>query len=206
MNILSLSDQVIPFIYSPMARQRFPGVDLVIGCGDLDYDYLEYVNDILNTSLFFVHGNHDQVIDQDLKGKDAAPRGAINLHRNVIHYCGTLLAGVEGCLRYSNGNYQYTQSEMWGHVFHLVPGLLLNRLRFGRFLDIFVTHAPAQGIQDMTDLPHQGIRAFRWLIEVFQPAYHLHGHIHLYNPMMVKESQFGRTRVVNCFGYYQLEL
>jgi Icc-related predicted phosphoesterase len=90
---------------------------------------------------------------------------------------------------------------MWKHVFSLVPGLLYNRLVYGRFLDVFVTHAPPAGIHDRDDLTHQGINAFRWLIRVFQPAYHFHGHIHIYRPDEVTETLFGSTRVINTFSY-----
>ena len=90
---------------------------------------------------------------------------------------------------------------MWMHVVRLVPGLLRNRLFYGRFLDIFVTHAPPWGIHDGPDYPHIGIKAFRWLIRVFKPQYHFHGHIHVYKPNMITETQFGATNVVNTYGY-----
>jgi Icc-related predicted phosphoesterase len=65
-------------------------------------------------------------------------------------------------------------------VLGLIPALLWNKLLRGRYLDIFVTHSAPEKIQDDTDLPHRGIRAFRWLIKVFKPRLHLHGHVHLY--------------------------
>jgi Icc-related predicted phosphoesterase len=121
-------------------------------------------------------------------------------------YKGLLLAGVEGSLKYRPGQFQYTQSEMWGHVLSLVPGILRNRIVFGRYLDIFVTHAPSAGIHDMEDLPHQGINAFRWLVKVFQPQIHYHGHVHLYGPNHQVESIFGKTRVINTYGFRETEL
>jgi len=81
------------------------------------------------------------------------------------------------------------------------PRLLLNRLRYGRYLDIFVTHASPWGIHDMPDLTHRGIKAFRWFLLVFHPTYHFHGHIHIYRPDTVTETVFGKTRVINTFGY-----
>ena len=90
---------------------------------------------------------------------------------------------------------------MWWSVIGLVPGLLRNRLSYGRYLDVFVTHAPPWGIHDGPDYPHIGIKAFRWLLETFEPQLHLHGHIHVYRPDMVIETQFEATRVLNTYGY-----
>jgi Icc-related predicted phosphoesterase len=116
------------------------------------------------------------------------------------------LAGVEGSLRYRPGQFQYDQSEMWGHVFRLVPGLFSNKMRFGRFLDIFVSHAPPEGIHDMPDLPHQGIKAFRWLLKVFKPVYHFHGHVHIYRPETVSRSKFMETQVINSYGFVETNI
>jgi Icc-related predicted phosphoesterase len=206
MKILALSDRQVPFVYSPQARRRFKGVEVIVGCGDLDYYYLEYILTVLDAVLFFVRGNHDRVVEYSSSGARTYPHGATDLHRKVCCHQGLLLAGVEGSLRYKSGPFQYSQSEMWGHVLSLAPRLLANRLRYGRYLDIFVTHAPPAGIHDADDLPHQGIRAFRWLLTVFHPAYHLHGHIHVLRPGVETETQIDGTCVINCFPYRELEI
>ena len=203
---LSLSDVIVQFIYSPYIRQRFSDIDLIIGCGDLPYYYLEYIISTLNVPLFFVRGNHDQEVEYGSVDNRGGPQGGIDLHRKAIRYQDILLAGVEGSLRYRNGLYQYTQGEMWRHVFALLPGLFSNKLKHGRYLDVFVTHAPPRGIHDGDDLPHQGIDAFRWLIKVFHPAYHIHGHIHIYRPGAVAETCFEDVQVINTFGYLELSL
>jgi len=207
MKILSVSDIEIGFIYSPLITQRFQDVDLVIGCGDLPYYYLEYIISLLNVPLYFVRGNHASKIEYGNEGERTYPWGAINLHRSCV--CGPggiLLAGIEGSIQYNLGPYQYSQGEMWGMVLSMVPSLLINKLRFGRYLDIFVTHAPPWKIHDMEDRPHKGIKAFRWLIKVFKPAYHLHGHIHVYRNDTVTETLVGSTRVINTYGYREFEL
>lgn len=206
MKILALSDTISPFIYGAQVRSRFTKVDLIIGCGDLPYYYLEYVMDALNAPLFYVRGNHDKVVEYNSGGQRTAPTGGTNLHRQVFFYESILLAGVEGSLRYSTGEFQYSQSEMWRHVLQIVPSLLLNKIKYGRYLDIFISHAAAEGLHDMPDLPHQGIKAFGWLLRVFQPAYHLHGHVHVYRPDTVTETFFGRTQVINTFGFREIEL
>lgn len=201
MRILSLSDTIVSLIYSPLIRSRYQGVDVIIGCGDLPYYYLEYVFGSLSAPLYYVRGNHDKVVEYSSAGQRSAPHGGIDLHGRTARHQGLLLAGVEGSLRYRPGPFQYTQSEMWWHVFRLVPGLLRNRLLYGRYLDVFITHAPPAGVHDADDLPHRGISAFRWLIKVFRPRLHIHGHIHVYYPGQETETRIGATRVINTYAW-----
>ena len=207
MKILAVSDVELSFIYSPIVAQRFRDADLVISCGDLPYYYIEYIISMLNVPLYYVNGNHLNQIEIGSESEHYTPWGAIALHQRVIrHPSGLLLAGINGSLQYNYGPYQYTQGEMWWMVWSLVPALMLNKIRYGRFLDIFVTHAPSWKIHDMDDRPHQGIKAFRWFDRVFQPAYHLHGHIHVYRQDTITETQLGCTRIINAYGYRELNL
>ncbi len=153
MNILALSDIEVDMIYSPLITQRFKEVDLVIGCGDLPYYYLEYIISMLNTRLYYVRGNHaPRFMEEGDEYERAEPWGGIDLHRKVTRDpSGLLMAGIEGSLKYNKGSYQYTQREMWMNVFLMAPQLMLNRVRFGRYLDILVTHAPPWGIHDKDD-------------------------------------------------------
>jgi Icc-related predicted phosphoesterase len=206
MKILSLSDIVVNMIYSPQIRTRFADVDLVLGCGDLSYDYMEYVVSMLDVPTFFVRGNHSYALEYGDGLPKSQPHGVIDLHRQVVNHRGLLLAGVEGSLRYRRGPYQYTQEDMWLNVWTMTPALLYNKVRYGRYLDILVTHAPPWKIHDRLDLPHQGIKAFRWLIKTFRPAYHFHGHVHVYRPDEATETLWGKTRVINTYGYRVTEV
>ncbi|MDX9864474.1 MAG: metallophosphoesterase [Anaerolineaceae bacterium] len=208
MKILAVSDIELPLIYGPNIRQRFSDVDLAIGCGDLPYYYLEYIVSTLDVPLYFVRGNHAHKTEiSSFFEERSYPWGADDLHRSMRQDPSSLLlAGIQGCLRYNNGPYQYTQEQMWALVLSLVPRLMLNKLLHGRYLDIFVSHAPPWQIQDMEDRPHQGIKAFRWLLKVFQPALHLHGHIHIYRQCSPVQTMFGNTRVMNVFGYREITL
>lgn len=206
MNILSLSDEVLRSLYSESAGERFSNVDVVIGCGDLPYYYLDYVTTVLSTSLYYVRGNHGNLPEHTANGQELmAPVGGTDLHLVTANYNGLLLAGVEGSLRYSKGAFQYTQEQMWQNVFSLVPRLLRNRVRYGRFLDIFVTHAPPWGIHDRHDRAHQGVRAFRWLLMAFRPVLHFHGHVRPLRRDEPTETLFGRTLVVNTYGFRMTE-
>jgi Icc-related predicted phosphoesterase len=205
--LLSISDRQFVFLKSPEVRDKFRDVDLVISCGDLPYYYLESLSDTLHKPLFFVRGNHDPEKEYYSGGIRTFPRGCTDLHAQIVRWNDLLLAGVEGSVRYNNrGVHQYTQTEMWGHVLRLVPRLLLNRVLHGRFLDLFATHAPPWGIHDKDNLTHQGIQAFRWLIERFQPKYHLHGHIHVYHDDVQTETRLGNTQVINTYGFREMDL
>ena len=200
MKILSVSDQIDPRIYSDKLKERHSDVAFVLSCGDLPNEYLEFIISGLNQPLYFIHGNHDRFKYVEQDQSQTHPLGADNLHGKIYREQGLLLAGVEGCILYNRKTkYQYTQGEMWSHVLRLVPGLLFNKLKYGRFLDIFVTHAPPRGVHEGADWTHQGIKAFRWLIDNFQPAYHFHGHIHIYRPDTVIETRIGKTLVINTF-------
>ncbi len=206
MKILAVSDIVLDLLYSPMIRERFPDVDMVLGCGDLPYYYLEYILTALDVPLYFVRGNHANVVEYSSTGEKTHPHGGVDLHRRAVLANGLLLAGVEGSVRYKEGPFQYSQGEMWQNVFSLVPKLMVNRMRFGRYLDVFVTHASPWGIHDQPDRPHQGIKAFNWLLQTFKPAYHFHGHIHVYHSYVKTETLYDETRVINAYGYRELEI
>ncbi len=208
MKLLTVSDKEISLIYSAQIRERFNDVDLAISAGDLSYYYLEYIISSLDIPLYFVRGNHARDVEYGVAGPRKAPWGAVDLHRKVIQdpKTGLLLAGIEGSLRYNKGDHQYTQSEMWSMVLSLVPKLIWNKIRYGRFLDVFVTHAPPWGIHDEEDRAHQGVKAFNWLIKTFQPTLHIHGHVHIYHPGVITETLIGRTLVLNTYGYRKLTL
>jgi Icc-related predicted phosphoesterase len=205
MKILAVSDIELGFLYQSSIVDRFYDVDLILSCGDLPHYYLEYMISMLNIPLYYVNGNHAHRLEITTGGERNYPWGAVNIHkRTLTDDTGLLLAGIEGCQRYNLGQYQYTQSEMWMMIFKLIPGLIINKLRFGRFLDIFLSHAPPWKIHDQNDLPHQGIKAFRWFINVFQPTYHLHGHIHVYRNDTITITKLNKTEVINCYGYREL--
>lgn len=203
MNILAVSDKIVDWIYSPKIKLILSDTDIAIGCGDLPLEYLEFIISSLDIPVFYVRGNHS--LQESQPSIDKA-HGSECIHGKVVEYQGYTFAGIDGSLRYNYGAYQYTQFGMWVNVIKLIPFLLENKKKFHRYLDVFVTHAPPWGIHDQSDLPHQGIKAFRWLIEKFQPEYHIHGHIHVYRPDTVISTELRKTKIINAFGYQQLKL
>jgi Icc-related predicted phosphoesterase len=97
--------------------------------------------------------------------------------------------------------------EMYLRVLGLFPGLLWNRLRYGRALDILISHSPPFGINDDDSSAHRGLLALNFLIRWAKPRYHLHGHMHVYNRNLeVSTTTVGSTQVVNVFPYQVIEV
>jgi Icc-related predicted phosphoesterase len=118
-----------------------------------------------------------------------------------------LIAGLEGSMRYNNRtNFQYTENEMKAKVVTLAPALIKNRVQYGRFLDVLVTHAPPYHIHDANDLPHTGFKVFTWFIDQYKPRYLLHGHKHIYDHREESVTPRGATSVVNTYGFRIIEI
>lgn len=208
MQILTISDEVVPAIYSLNIKQRFRDVSLILSCGDLPFYYIDFVVTMLSVPCFHIWGNHDgPEIGADGQALDEV-RGSTCLEGRTISSHGLLLAGLGGSLRYKpDGENQYTESEMMRRAWGLVPALMLNKLRYGRYLDVLITHAPPYGIHNGPDYPHHGFRSFLWLMDRFRPRYLIHGHIHLsYGFGTTTETQFHDTQVINTAGYRLMEL
>jgi uncharacterized protein len=206
--ILTISDKVDPLIYSPAIKRLYGDVGLVLGCGDLPYYYLEFVVSMLGGPVFYVIGNHANAVRKRWAPREEweYPGGCENLDGRVVRYRKLLIAGLEGSMRYNdNPEYQYTEREMMHKVWRLAPALALNRLRYGRYLDILITHAPPAGIHDKPDRCHQGFPAFLTLMDWFRPRYLVHGHIHVYGPEETTTT-YGHTQVINTYGHRVLEI
>ncbi|MBI4760731.1 MAG: metallophosphoesterase family protein [Chloroflexota bacterium] len=206
MKILAVSDEVVERLYSLARSDHFSSVELLIGCGDLPYSYLENLITLLNIPLFYVPGNHDpNYSPQDNK---SFVEGGSNLDRRVIRHKTFLIGGLGGCIQYRpNGTNQYTQTDAYLRAFSMLPALLLNRLHYGRALDILITHSPPFGIHDDDSHAHQGLKAINWLIRVAKPRYHLHGHTHFYRRNLADaETLYKETKIINVYPYKVLDV
>lgn len=199
MKILAVSDRVVEGIYNSCICERYGDVDMVLACGDLPYSYLEYIVSMLNVPCFFVHGNHDRP-EYTADGRTLTePGGWVNLDGRIVEARGLLLGGLEGSIRYKPAApFQYTEGEMVYKVWRMTPALILNRLLYGRYLDILITHSPPFGIHDGPDLPHRGFKALLELMARFHPRYLLHGHKHIYG-LEPSQTRYLDTEVVNVY-------
>lgn len=200
MRILAISDEVTRALYRPNLNQLIGPIDVLIGCGDLPYSYMDYVlTQTHSHHAFFVHGNHDSAQTLPDGSKTDHPRGWVNVDRRVVYLKkpDLLVAGLQGSIQYSPGAvYQYTENVMARRALKLIPQLLLNRVFRGRYVDIFITHAPAKGIHDSPQGAHKGFRTFLELIQRFEPRLFLHGHNHRYG-RTTWHTQTQHTDIVN---------
>ncbi len=211
MKILCVSDQIDPLIYSINAKTRYKDVDFVISAGDLPMEYLEFIVSTLNKPLFFVFGNHNlEALPYYHRKKSKTSVSHTEYNSTYLGFTtrkegSVLLAGVSGCLKYNNEESQYSERQMKWKLIRLIPRLLYNKLRYGRYLDIFVAHAAPFGIHDKDDLCHTGFKCFLWFIKTFKPRYFLHGHIHLYDLQSPRVTDYDKTTIINVYSNYLLE-
>ncbi len=218
MKILAISDEVVDFLYSPRLKEQYAEVDLVLGCGDLPFYYLEFIVTVLNVPLYYVPGNHDRLAQYHADGRivhraegcepwDARtacfPSRAYSARAPApADAPGLILAGLGGSMRYNlDEGHQHTEGQMLGRSLSLAPILLANRLHRGRALDILVTHAPPRGIHDAADLAHTGFGVFRTFMDVFRPRLLLHGHSHVYRNDILTSTRYKDTQVINVYPY-----
>ena len=205
MKILAVSDEVVRSLYSPNLVSRFGDVDMVVACGDLPYSYMEYVASMLNKPCLFVHGNHDCDEHTECGIVLKKPGGWVNVDGRTERVNGIIIGGLQGSIRYRpDAPYQYTQREMKLKAWLLARHLVKNRMRWGRHLDILITHSPAYGIHDGKDTAHQGFKVFIDVMTRFRPRYLLHGHTHHYG-RGDRQTRYLDTKVINVHPYHLLE-
>lgn len=206
MKILAVSDEVVERLYTLSQSGHFSDVELILGCGDLPYPYLENLLTFLNKPLMYVPGNHDPIYNAE--NHLARVEGGSNLDLKLERHKKFLIGGFGGSVRYRpDGTNQYTQNEAYWRAYRMLPRLMLNRIHYGRALDILITHSPPFGIHDEDSHAHRGLKAINWLLRVAQPRYHFHGHTHFQRRnISASETDYGITRIVNIFPYKVIDV
>lgn len=208
MRILAVSDQVVEHLYAGDVATRWPKIDLLLGCGDLPYYYLDFLASALDVPLLYVRGNHDAgpYLTSDGRNQTAVECGR-NIHGLMLHEQGLLIAGLEGSMRYRpKAACMYSEEEMTGEIARLLPPLLWNKIKYGRALDLLVTHSPPFGIHDLPDRAHTGFKVFLTLMRWARPRYLLHGHIHTRLNSDPQITRYQDTTVINVYPYRLIEL
>lgn len=206
MKILAVSDEVVERLYSLCSSGHFREVELILGCGDLPYPYLENLLTFLNIPLMYVPGNHDPHYNPE--NHLAHVEGGSNLDLKLVRFKRFLIGGFGGSVQYRpDGTNQYSQGEAYLRAFRMWPRLALNRVNYGRALDILITHSPPFGIHDEDSQAHQGLKAINWLLRVAKPRYHFHGHTHFQRRnLSASETNHGITKIMNIFPYKVIEV
>jgi Icc-related predicted phosphoesterase len=206
LKILAVSDMVVDVLYSPRVAEYLHGIDLVLGCGDLPFEYLEFLISALNVPLYYVPGNHDPAYNE--ANPAARVDGGTNLDCRIVCHKGLNIAGIGGSIRYKPGHAnQYEQKQMRRRLTSFTPALAWHLLRHGSVLDILITHSPPLGIHDDDDPAHVGFSSFHDLIRLARPRYFLHGHkAKIRSNLEAGITQVATTTIINIYPYRILEV
>ena len=197
--ILAISDEPDPSLDSPRTREGLGTIDLIIGAGDLQPEYLSFVSDAFGAPLRYVRGNHDvgsawlhterKLLPEPMP--DATP----------VTELGIRLVGFSGSPTYSGRGLEVSSVGMWFRA-------LLAWLRAARSKPLLVlSHAPPRDVNDDDDLAHRGFTAFRWLTRRLSPPLWLHGHTALVRRGLDDRSAtHAGTLFYNCTGATLVEL
>lgn len=194
MKILLVSDKEESYIWDYFDRERFADVELILSCGDLKAEYLSFLVTMIQAPLLYVPGNHN--IDYITK----PPEGCISVDRQFHIYKGIRIVGFGGSYCYNNNEFQYTEEQMKRRVNKL-------KLKIWRHkgFDILMTHAPAFGLGDGSDICHQGFCSFNMLLDKYSPRYFIHGHQHLNYRNQPRITKYKDTEIINAYGYHILD-
>ena len=196
MKILTIADDESQLYYDFYRPGRLEGIDLIISCGDLSRNYLEFLVTMARCPLVYVRGNHD-----DGFGK-RPPEGCICAEGKVCTVQGLRILGLGGSYRYKkSGVNMYTERQMERRI-----RKLRWKLRRAGGVDMVVTHAPIRGVNDFDSISHRGFECFRPLIEKYAPRYFVHGHIHkTYGVNIPRKTVLGSTAVINAYDHYIID-
>ena len=190
MRILAVADVPADRFYEYYTEGKLDEFDLILSCGDLRPEYLEFLVTMAHCPLIYVHGNHD-----DSYGR--GPQGCECADDSIIEYRGIRILGLGGSFKYRDGEYMYTEKQMKSRVRRL---WLTIKKHHG--FDILLTHAPARGLNDFETVPHRGFGCFNTLMEKYNPQFFIHGHIHRnYDYRIPQICTKGSTTVINAYEY-----
>ncbi|MCL2747867.1 MAG: metallophosphoesterase [Oscillospiraceae bacterium] len=192
--LLAVSDVESPYIWDYFDPDVFGGVDMILSCGDLSGEYLDYLVTMIPAPLFFVPGNHDK------RFLESPPDGCTSLDGRALTYRGVRLAGLGGCKSGRQSAYEYSEKGMSRRV-----DVLSRQIRRQGRLDIFLSHVSARGWGDSEDTYHRGFQCFTGFLDEFKPRYHFFGHTHMAYGRHAIPKAYGSTRLVNACGYRLIE-
>lgn len=195
MRILAVSDIESKFYYDYFTPGKLDGFDLILSCGDLHREYLEFLVTMSRCPLVYVPGNHDG------RFETRPPEGCLSADGQLLVVNGLRILGFGGSYRYKQASCMYTEREMKLRVLKAIPSVW----RHGGF-DILLTHAPARHINDTEHITHRGFQCFNGLMDRYRPRYFVHGHVHMnYGAHIPRTDARGETTIINAFDHFGFE-
>ena len=198
---LAISDMKEPALDHAANRESLGVLDGVLGCGDLDPEYLTFVADCFHVPLVYVRGNHDrggEWEERPLRVPAWLEPGRIDRLAGV----GVVGLGWPGVLEPGNRRRPWLA---WRQSLAIARRALRNRLARGTEPLIVISHVPPAGVGDAPDLYHRGFGAYRWLLDLLHPPVWIHGHTTIASVTSLLE-QSGPTAVANATGAILVEL
>lgn len=196
MKILAISDVESAALWDYYRPERIAGVDLILSCGDLKREYLEFLVTMSNKPVFYVPGNHDKGYLTN------PPEGCDCIDGIVREYRGIRFLGLGGCKLYNDPVYQYTEKQMTRRIKQM-----RGALKKSKGVDVVVTHAAPTGCGDRADPAHQGFDCFLRMMDDYKPRYFIHGHVHMnYDSDIPRRMRYGETEVINAYERYILDI
>ncbi len=194
------SDEPEPALRHAVNRTELGHLDGVIGCGDLEPDWLLFLADAFNTPLVYVRGNHDR--GGDWKARPLLVPAWLEAG-TIERLAGIPVVGLEWPGVDAPGNRRRPWLA-WRQTIRITGRLIWARL-WRRPL-IVISHVPPAGVGDCpTDAYHVGFPAYRWLLDRLAPPIWLHGHTNIASVSSLVERS-GRSVVANATGAMIVEL
>jgi uncharacterized protein len=197
--ILAISDEPDPSLDSVATREGLGKIDLIVGAGDLQPEYLSFIADAFHAPMRYIRGNHDHGAAWAHTERVLLPQPMPDA--TVVEEAGLRVIGFSGSPKYSQRGTEVSAAGMWALS-------ILAWLRAWRARPLLVvSHAPPRDVNDDDDRPHRGFTSFRWLARRLRPPLWLHGHTALVRRGIDDRSaMFAETLFYNCTGATLIEL
>ena len=193
--LLAVSDEQERAFDFEENRSAIPPVDAIVGAGDLEPDYLDFLAHTFAAPLLYVRGNHDRGANWGTLGErlphplDGKPERLAGLTVAGLSWPGEL-----------EDRALHDDRAAWRQALGFFA-----RRRF-RGPVIMVSHVPPLGLGDTPeDRYHRGFAAYHWLCRRVQPVLWLHGHTNMAAATNWRTS-WGGTTLINVTGAVLIEL
>ncbi len=195
--LLAASDEPDRALEVAANRAALGTVDAVLGCGDLEPDWLAFLGDAFRAPLIYVRGNHD--IGGPWPAPRSLPLAASGFDERSIPGLSILALPWPS---YEGRRARHDQGSAWRQVLGIGPIRLLRSSP----ATVVISHVPPRGAGDTPDDPyHVGFDAYAFVARRIKPRLWIHGHT---NPAASStwRVQHGATTLVNATGSVLLEL
>ena len=60
MKVLAIADEESKYLWDFFQPEKLKDIDLILSCGDLKVQYLDFLATFSHAPILYVHGNHDE--------------------------------------------------------------------------------------------------------------------------------------------------